>query len=202
MTDLIGDDGQRAPDFERVWKVWPKKANKKKAQIEWARMSEGVKAAVLVDAEKRDRENYWAFNPIMQLATYLRDERYTDEWQAELDKQKRSEGGTRAAKAPEAYKPIEVVQLSPEERTINLAFRNYVFCCLGSNALPETDTALTHKRFALDEVWPALKQDVDAGSTTMREALRQVADVFLDLMDKTYERGLRERVWERMSRAS
>ncbi len=202
MGDLIGDDGQRAPDFERLWKIWPKRANKKKAIEQWSRISEGLKSVIIADAEKRDRQKYWAFFPVMQLVTYLKDERYTDEWEDELAALKRREGGTHAHKPPEAYVPIPDVALPPQERTINLAFRNYVVMALHRGGVPDVDSALRHKKDVLRDVWPALDEDVNSGGMSRGDALREIADVFLDRMDQTYGYGLRERVWSQMGRAA
>lgn len=205
--ELFDDDGRADPEFDRFWKAWPKKSDKKRARLAFAKMSAASKKAAVADAEKRKREGWWATHPLMLALSYINGERWDDEWLEELERERRlnRQGPNTTPARQYTYKPPEEqVSIDPAERILNRVFRDYLFTYYGryNKALPDAEKALEEKRSIMKEIVPALREDVAAGELEQSRANVEIVDTFLTRLDLAFGVNLRQAAWDAARRRS
>lgn len=65
--------------FDDFWKIYPKKAEKKKAEEKWNRLSRETQELILKDLPRRKETKSWKEGFILNPMTYLNGERWNDE---------------------------------------------------------------------------------------------------------------------------
>lgn len=69
----------QSASFSDLWEIYPRKENKKKAEISWKRLSEKDHAAIMADVPKRKGSFQWQGGFIPHLTTYINGRRWEDE---------------------------------------------------------------------------------------------------------------------------
>jgi hypothetical protein len=80
-TDLKKDLKKEKTEipFTQFWDLYPKKAEKKKTEAKWDRLSKSVQEKILEDLPKRKESEAWKKGFILNPMTYLNGERWEDE---------------------------------------------------------------------------------------------------------------------------
>lgn len=65
--------------FEVFWSMYPKKAEKKKAEASWSRLPEKTREMIMADLPKRKESDSWKRGYVLNPMTYLNGERWNDE---------------------------------------------------------------------------------------------------------------------------
>lgn len=65
--------------FEDFWKIYPKKVEKKKAELKWNRLKSDQQKEIMLDIPKRVLTDQWRRGYIPHPTTYLNGERWNDE---------------------------------------------------------------------------------------------------------------------------
>ena len=68
-------------DFDRWWSIYPKKVGKKPAQTIWKRINPDADVLIADIQERLARDDQWKRGYVPNPATYLNQERWTDELQ-------------------------------------------------------------------------------------------------------------------------
>ena len=193
MTDdLIGDRLEYSPEFERFWKPWPKKSDKRRAAAKFEALSRGEQHLATLDAEKRKREGWWATHPLMLALSYLNGARWEDEWIEELTRERRLDTGKpdSGVYIPRPSEPLP--EIPWPERMLS---RLYVFWqCVVLGVSDGADAALEIKHTMLATDVPAYLEDIEADKITKRKAAHELSDVFLSRLDLHYHQLTKNRV--------
>lgn len=78
-TDTESDTEKEKIPFSEFWNLYPKKAEKKKAEDKWNRLSKETQELILKDLPRRKLTESWKKGFILNPMTYLNGERWNDE---------------------------------------------------------------------------------------------------------------------------
>ena len=177
-------------DFLKFYDTYPRHEGKLEGQKAWLKLTPDQRLAAQVDVEKRKRAGAYSANKkLIQLpASYLNAHRWEDDWELTLKSSKTDPDAPNNPFIP----PVRIpeVKISWEEQMINRLFKSYVFTAMG---LPEVATALKIKSELLDQVAPALAEDIENGWETREGASKTLANTFMDRMDLAYGLTLKPR---------
>lgn len=67
------------PDFEKFFKIYPKKVGKKKAFIYWKKLKQEERTKIMADIPKRMEDEKWIDGFIKDPERYIKDEQWEDE---------------------------------------------------------------------------------------------------------------------------
>lgn len=166
------------PDYLDFYESYPRHEGKADGQKAWNGLSDGDKAAAKADVDKRKRNFAYSSNKkLIQLpASYLRAQRWEDDWQATLDSSRK--GDDLPNTGPLIPKVVEPeVNICWQERMLNRLFKSYVFTAMG---LPEVKTALKLKRELMNNEVPELEcEEYPVQAETL-------AKLFVARMDSAY----------------
>lgn len=183
------------PTFDDFWTAWPRKVSKKPAQKAWDKLQPDQQRAAIADVEKRNRFKAWSPNArlIPHAATYLNQERFCDEWEAELASSTKSDDD-RPNTGVVDYRPIEDTFAGTKWDA--LANRwclrwFYVFCMRRGRGMQteELEQMLTIKRRCIDEMSAALDEDLaaDKGRDAQIDAIWTFLGVLVGRLDAAFE---------------
>jgi hypothetical protein len=192
-------------EFDKFWKAWPRKVSRKTAETKWNKLTHDQQRAALADVEKRSRMNAWSSNPklIPHATTYLNQERWDDEWEAELKAERSQDKPNTGAYVPPP-RPDEP-KLSWQEQMLNRLFRTY---CLSAGGLGKfkdpkaVDAALKEKRHVLNIVVPAFNEDIESDRMDKQQAAYEIAEIFLKRLDQAYSKNLSPLILKRAQAAA